>query len=47
MEIKRERSKGKLFLTQKDYIEKVVKRFSLHEAKLVSLSFIWKCEVIN
>lgn len=37
MEIKRERTNGKLFLTQESYIEKIVKRFSLNEFKLVNL----------
>lgn len=37
MQIKINRIDGSLFLTQESYIEKVVKMFSLHESKPVSL----------
>ncbi|GKV50375.1 hypothetical protein SLEP1_g57082 [Rubroshorea leprosula] len=36
MEIHRDRKGGKLFLSQKKYIEKVLERFGLHEAKAVT-----------
>lgn len=36
MEIIRERQSGKLYLSQKGYIEKVLRRFNMHDAKLVS-----------
>lgn len=37
MEIKSDKINGKLFLTLESYIEKIVKRFFLHDAKPVSL----------
>lgn len=37
MEIERDRINGKLFLTQKSYIERVVKRFFVYDAKPISL----------
>nr|CAD40363.2 OSJNBa0093P23.9 [Oryza sativa Japonica Group] len=36
MEITRERHSGKLYLSQKGYIEKVLRRFNMHDAKPVS-----------
>ncbi|WVZ89766.1 hypothetical protein U9M48_036131 [Paspalum notatum var. saurae] len=36
MEITRERHVGKLYLSQKGYIKKVLRRFNMHEAKSVS-----------
>ena len=36
MEIKRERGVGKLFLTQKNYLKKVLERFGMKNAKPVS-----------
>ena len=36
MEIKRERGVGKLFLTQKNYLEKVLERFGMKNAKPMS-----------
>ncbi|XP_071932870.1 uncharacterized protein [Coffea arabica] len=36
MGIKRDRGVGKLFLTQKNYLEKVLERFGMKDAKLVS-----------
>ena len=36
MEIKKERGVGKLFLTQKNYLEKVLERFGMKNAKPVS-----------
>ncbi|KAK3128943.1 hypothetical protein QOZ80_6BG0468570 [Eleusine coracana subsp. coracana] len=36
MEIIRERQSGKLYLSQKGYIEKVLRRFNMHNAKPVS-----------
>ncbi|GKV26776.1 hypothetical protein SLEP1_g36011 [Rubroshorea leprosula] len=36
MEIHRDRKRGKLFLSQKKYIEKVLERLSLHEAKAMT-----------
>ena len=36
MEIKRDREVGKLFLTQKNYLEKVLKRFGMNDAKSVT-----------
>lgn len=36
MEIRRDRSAGKLWLSQKDYVEKVLERFSMANAKQVS-----------
>ena len=36
MEIIRERQSGKLYLSQKGYIEKVLRRFNMHDAKPVS-----------
>ncbi|RVW80369.1 Retrovirus-related Pol polyprotein from transposon TNT 1-94 [Vitis vinifera] len=35
MEIKRDRSQGKLWLLQMDYIERVLERFGMKEAKSV------------
>lgn len=37
MDIARNRSKGSLWLTQSDYIEKVVRRFNMNEARSVSV----------
>ena len=39
MEIKRARKGGKLYLTQKSYIEKVLERFGMKNAKLVLTPF--------
>ena len=36
MEIKRDRGVGKLFLTQKNYLKKVLERFGMKNAKPVS-----------
>ncbi|KAF2308163.1 hypothetical protein GH714_036058 [Hevea brasiliensis] len=40
MEITRDRSVGKLFLSQQAYVEKVLKRFSMNNAKSVTVSFV-------
>ncbi|KAF2325201.1 hypothetical protein GH714_025160 [Hevea brasiliensis] len=39
MEITRDRSVGKLFLSQQAYVEKVLKRFNMNNAKAVTISF--------
>ena len=36
MEIKRDRKSSLLFLSQEKYIEKVLHRFNMHDAKIVS-----------
>lgn len=36
MEISRDKPFGKLYLSQKEYIDKVLRRFNMHEAKPVS-----------
>ena len=36
VEIIRDRKSGMLYLSQRDYIEKVLRRFNMHDAKLVS-----------
>ncbi|KAF2322167.1 hypothetical protein GH714_008115 [Hevea brasiliensis] len=40
MEIIRDRSVGKLFLSQQAYVEKVLKRFNMNNAKPVTVSFV-------
>ena len=37
MEITRDRSKGKLCLTQKSYLERVLRRFGMHNSKAISV----------
>ena len=39
MEIERDRNGGKLYLTKKSYIEKVLERFGMKNAKPVSTTF--------
>ncbi|KAF2307998.1 hypothetical protein GH714_034183 [Hevea brasiliensis] len=39
MEITKDRSVGKLFLSQQAYVEKVLKRFNINNAKLVTAPF--------
>ncbi|KAF2297073.1 hypothetical protein GH714_016349 [Hevea brasiliensis] len=39
MEINRNRSVGKLFLSQQAYVEKVLKHFNMNNAKLVNVPF--------
>jgi len=40
VEIIRDRKSGMLYLSQRGYIEKVLRRFNMHDAKLLSTSLI-------
>lgn len=40
MDIQRDRKVGKLFLTQKSYVERVLEHFGMKDAKLVSTQLV-------